>query len=679
MLKTPGLTYRPDIDGLRAIAVLAVVGFHALPLHLTGGFVGVDIFFVISGYLISGIVIKSLAEERFSFAEFYVRRIKRIFPALLLVLAFCGALGRFAMLPDEYIQLGKHTAAAVGFVLNFVLWKESGYFDTESVFKPLLHLWSLSIEEQYYIVWPALLLIVWKRGHHILALTAVIAAVSFVVNVVLVRAFPVATFFMPFTRAWELMVGSWLACFEFSSKSTVTESQSAPPMKQWWREVASYSGIVLIAIAFVLLSPNKAFPGWWALLPTIGTFLIIWAGMDASFNRYVLGLRPLVFIGLISYPLYLWHWPLLSFAWLNSVGDPPRGWRLALVVTSFVLAWLTYALVERRIRSTQIVRPAIVLLMIALLIGGAGYAVGRGYGIEVMMANLNRVPVADFDLDFPEEFYQTTAPCYSSMENGTQINQCRTKDAGDPKFAVFGDSHARVLYPGVAKALPGIGSMLLQSCAFPLMGLTVSNRPFDQYCTPAMSEADVGYLAGIPSVKTVVLSFRGPLYLLGKGFGFGSQEREHDVVIEAGSSELQGRTQEQLFSFGVSAAIDVLERAGKRIVLVSDFPELGFDITDCVSSRLSRLLGPKVPECRIARSAVEARQKKYRAFVDALRLSHPKISVFDTIPLLCDDQYCYGIRDHRAIYLDDDHIGLDGSNLIGRQLAEFLTRGGYLN
>jgi peptidoglycan/LPS O-acetylase OafA/YrhL len=678
MLRTSTLRYRADIDGLRAIAVLAVVGFHAAPARITGGFVGVDVFFVISGYLISGIVLKGLAEKKFSFGEFYVRRIKRIFPALLLVLSACCAFGWFAMLPIEYTQLGKHIAAAIGFVLNFVLWNEAGYFDREALLKPLLHLWSLSIEEQFYLVWPALLLFVWNRGYRIAIVVAVIAALSFLLNVALVDRDPVAAFYMPFTRAWELMIGSLLACIERSPRSTIPAEgfwgEAAGFPARWWREAASFAGLLMIFIATLVLSPERAFPGWWALLPTTGAFLIIWAGMQASINRYVLSLRPLVFIGLISYPLYLWHWPLLSFAWLDSVGDPSKLLRIALVIVSFVLAWLTYQVLERPIRSSRIAQPAVVLAAIAVLIGVTGYSIGRGHGLRV--ANSNLLSITDYDVTYPSKFYKMVAPCHSSAVNSQPIYQCRTIAHPDPKIAVFGDSHGWVLYPGLAEALPDIGSMYLQSCAFPLVGLTVSNKPFNQHCVPTTSESQLAYLAGISSVETVVLSFRGPLYLTGKGFGVGSQEREHHVVIERGDGPQQTMSQAQLFRFGVFGAVDVLEHARKKIVVVADFPELGFDITECVSSRL---FGPKFPECRISRATVEARQSEYRAVLNELVSRHPDVAIFDTIPLLCDEEYCYGIRDHHAIYLDDDHIGFYGGKVVGRKLADFLTRGGFIN
>lgn len=202
--------YRPDIDGLRAVAILAVVLFHAFPGKMPGGFIGVDIFFVISGFLISTIIFSSLERDRFSLVEFYVRRIRRIFPALIVVLLTSLVVGWFTLFPDEYKQLGTHTAAGAAFIQNFILWRESGYFDNAAESKPLLHLWSLAVEEQFYIFWPLLLAFVWKRQWSFLKITAAIGLASFAANIYLMHRSPTAAFFLPISRFWELMVGGGL-------------------------------------------------------------------------------------------------------------------------------------------------------------------------------------------------------------------------------------------------------------------------------------------------------------------------------------------------------------------------------------------------------------------------------------------------------------------------------------
>jgi len=352
--------YRADIDGLRAIAVLSVVGFHAFPSVLKGGFTGVDIFFVISGFLISTIIFDSLERNSFSFIEFYSRRIKRIFPALSLVLIASLVLGWFVMLPDEYKQLGKHTAGGAGFISNFLFWKESGYFDNAAETKPLLHLWSLGIEEQFYIIWPLLLWFVWKKRFNLLTLTVVITLISFKLNIGKVRVDQVAAYYLPQTRFWELLIGSVLAYLTLHKSNLLSRYQQkldiwlgamlyaqAPEANgKTLRNVQSVSGAVLIVLGVLVITKDKHFPGTWALLPTLGAMLIISAGAQAWLNRTVLSSRILVWFGLISFPLYLWHWPLLSFGVIIE-GSPLSIWiRIAAVLVSVVLAWLTCLLVE---------------------------------------------------------------------------------------------------------------------------------------------------------------------------------------------------------------------------------------------------------------------------------------------------------------------------------------------
>ena len=330
--------YRPDIDGLRAIAILSVVLYHAI--RLEGGFIGVDIFFVISGYLISTIIFSSLEDNSFSFIEFYGRRIKRIFPTLILVMIAVYTLGWFVLLGDEYKQLGKQITGGAGFISNFILWNESGYFDNAAVTKPLLHLWSLGIEEQFYIIWPLLLWFTWKQHLNLLAITIALAVISFVLNIIYVQADAVATFYSPQTRFWELMIGSILAYIMINNQNLLVN------LKQRYTDALSIFGIGLIIIGFIFITEKNYFPGWWALLPTLGTMLIISAGPGAWFNRMILSNRILVWFGLISYPLYLWHWPLLSFAHILEYQRPSFEIRFIAVLISILLAWLTYQFIE---------------------------------------------------------------------------------------------------------------------------------------------------------------------------------------------------------------------------------------------------------------------------------------------------------------------------------------------
>ena len=273
------LKYRPDIDGLRAIAILAVIIFHAFPKKIPGGFVGVDIFFVISGFLISTIIFSGLERGGFSLIDFYVRRVRRIFPALILVLVSCLIFGWAVLFSDEYKQLGLHVSAGSGFIQNFILWDESGYFDHAAETKPLLHLWSLAIEEQFYIFWPLLLAFVWKKQWNFLTITLAIATVSFSLNIYfIVSGQEAAAFYMPFSRFWELMVGGVLAYVILHKPQLINKHKN----------VQSFVGFIFLVAGFALLNKQSDFPGWWALLPTIGTFLIISAVPDSLMIRYIL-------------------------------------------------------------------------------------------------------------------------------------------------------------------------------------------------------------------------------------------------------------------------------------------------------------------------------------------------------------------------------------------------------
>ncbi len=340
--------YRPDIDGLRAIAVGSVLAYHAFPSLLPGGFIGVDIFFVISGFLITNILLQSLAAGDFSYRDFYARRIRRIFPALVLVLLATLAFGWYVLLPGEFSLLGKQTAGGAAFFANLVFLGEAGYFDATAETKPLLHLWSLGIEEQFYIFWPLLLGLAWRKRWPILRVTLAVATVSFLVNVLTVQPHRAAAFYSPLSRAWELMAGGLLAVMQLQAAAAAGQGQAGG--RVWKKHLQSIVGIALIVLGLFMTRSTKAFPGWWALLPVLGAASCIAAGPGGVLNKFLLSNRVMVWSGLISYPLYLWHWPLLSYARIVTGGEPPLELRVVLVVASVVLAWATYRFLERFVK-----------------------------------------------------------------------------------------------------------------------------------------------------------------------------------------------------------------------------------------------------------------------------------------------------------------------------------------
>lgn len=300
---TAHLEYRADIDGLRAIAVLSVIVFHAFPQAVSGGFIGVDVFFVISGYLITGIIFKTITDRTFSFADFYYRRVVRIFPALILVLIFCAAFGWLNLLTEDYKNLGKDIAAAVGFVSNFVAMHDAGYFDRASGLKPLLHLWSLGVEEQFYLLWPAAVFISFSRRTALGWTIFAALAISFAFNVWFSNQNPILDFYSPVTRFWELMIGAAIAFAQLDARHPHPGSNAVTRAAN----VQSIAGLCGLMIAAYGFTERISFPGWWALFPAVGTALMIAAGPRAIVNRAILSNRFLVGVGLISYPLYLWH------------------------------------------------------------------------------------------------------------------------------------------------------------------------------------------------------------------------------------------------------------------------------------------------------------------------------------------------------------------------------------
>jgi peptidoglycan/LPS O-acetylase OafA/YrhL len=373
----PHLEYRPDVDGLRAIAVLAVIVFHAAPRLVTGGFVGVDVFFVISGFLISGIILRALERGSFSLLEFYGRRVKRIFPALIVMLLGVWVLGRAVLLTDEFLKLGKHIAAGAGFIFNLVL-----YHDTKQYFgaitSPLIHLWSLGVEEQFYLIWPLFLLATWRLGKGQLGLIISVAIVSFALNVAAISSHPLASFYLPWNRLWELAMGGALAWVQIRKRTQPTRIRLGPthwPLlaKLLGPHARGLIGVVLLLVSFAVINEARAFPGWWALAPCVGTFLLISAGPQGWINRHVLSRPAMVFIGLISYPLYLWHWPLLSLAHTADWREFTPVMKVAAVAVSFILATVTYKYVERPIRSSPqimlLAGPLFAVMAVSLCVG----------------------------------------------------------------------------------------------------------------------------------------------------------------------------------------------------------------------------------------------------------------------------------------------------------------------
>lgn len=449
------LKYRSDIDGLRAVAVIAVVIYHAFPGLFPGGYAGVDVFFVISGFLISSILYKQIREKSFSILNFYQRRALRIFPSLVTVMLSTAIIGWFTLKAEEFAQLGKHIVGGAGFISNLLLWSESGYFDAAAETKPLLHLWSLGIEEQFYFVFPLILFIAFKLGQKMLGVTIVLALVSFLVNLYYLNDGSTAIFYSPLSRFWEMMIGSILAYF-LLQRSFQSQILGMSP------NVRSAIGICLLFIGFWGASKASVYPGWWALLPTLATALLISAGPDGFFNHMFLSRKIFVGIGLISYPLYLWHWPLLAIARVHYGQTPSTMVRVICVVFSFVLAWLTYRFIEQPLRFSQYKKVTAIGLAASLAVTGfIGLLIYQSEGVK--SRSINNVPVAykgDLNhLEFHTYINENFFPCgplniFKIAEKWeTEVRCSQSKKNRPREIALVGDSHSEHLFIGLSEAL----------------------------------------------------------------------------------------------------------------------------------------------------------------------------------------------------------------------------------
>ena len=416
--------YRADIDGLRAVAVLAVVCFHSFPGVLSGGFAGVDVFFVISGFLITGIIIER-GPEKFRFAEFYFRRVRRIFPALAIILAATFLIGWFLLFAGEFSELGRQIAFGAAFAANFLFWKEAGYFDTASALKPLLHLWSLGVEEQFYIFWPAAVYVGWKLGLRLIQIILTVGLISFMMNVAQVYGDPVRAFYSPLTRFWELMMGAGL-----SVVGVKLNSSSA-------KNVGSIIGAMMIALSILMFTPGTKFPGWAALGPTLGSALIILSGETGLVNR-ALSFSPLVGIGRISYPLYLWHWPLLVFVRIASQGQSQPGLLLIAILLSLTLAALTFTLIEKPIKKLPLKMPIVAALAVAVVfIGAAGWLARQSNGFPDRDANR----YAHF-MAYAQPPKLNDGSCERLLGLSLVTNEFCVANSAQPQYLLLGDSHA---------------------------------------------------------------------------------------------------------------------------------------------------------------------------------------------------------------------------------------------
>ncbi len=657
----PHLIYRPDIDGLRAVAILLVIIFHAFPKFLRGGFVGVDIFFVISGYLITTIILKGQSQNSFNLVEFYSRRIKRIFPSLIVVLSFCLVSGWFILLANEYEFLGKHIAAGSLYVSNIVLQSESGYFDTDAELKPLLHLWSLSIEEQFYLLFPLLLIIANRLNVSALLTILTCLGISFLLNVTKISHDSTEVFFFPYTRAWELLVGSLISCFNLRFRKIENDTVKLANSLSWL-------GMMLIVAAWIGLDSKKIlFPSWWALLPTLGAACLILAGEKAWFNKYILASKIAVYIGLISYPLYLWHWVLLSFLRITEMEKPNALMRLAAILVSIIFAGATYYFIERQIRFQKHKFVSILLLLSLLSIGLLGHFVQQQKGYPNRYSHDVNWTSGEMGNEAFKNggliFQKACVDKYTKVayEKFSDDEFCLIQDAQSPPTSLLvGDSHANHFYSWLIadKKLTG-GNLLNRGFGgcFPFFDNPSSPN---ETCLPLI-DAILEMAIATPSIETVILAGRAITEINEKTF---ISKKTFSDFLNLKKSD----NPYHIFQNGMRQTLQRLTAANKKIVFVLDIPELEFEPIVC-AKRPWRLSGEegKFP-CAVLRSKVDARHQKYLEIVSTVLRDFPNVQVLNPSSALCDETYCWAIRDNKLLYQDNNHLNEVGAIYLSEHL-----------
>jgi peptidoglycan/LPS O-acetylase OafA/YrhL len=671
--------YRPDIDGLRAFSVLAVVGYHFFPLWVKGGFIGVDIFFVISGFLIGGILLDSRRNGTFSLRDFYARRIRRIFPALIVVMVASLAFGWFALLPDDYLNLGKHAAGGAGFIANLLFWQEAGYFDVAAERKPLLHLWSLGIEEQFYIFFPLFLWGLWKKSLRPFTFILLLTFLSYRWNLATYKHQAAFDFYLPVTRFWELLAGVLLALWERRRREE-TSAVSAP---RWWhpyrqelaqgarriffldaeatvqqqmetfRSFLSIAGILLLAFAAIKTQTAK-FPGKQALIPVLGAICLIAAGPKAWANRVLLAFRPVVWIGLISYPLYLWHWPLLSYARIILGETPNLGFLIGILGLAFILAALTYWLVERPLRFGKRARKIKTMaLVISLVIVGC---TGGWVFLEKGLENRKSVQNAKAVIEELKQGFLLNDIChkqYGDHETFCYYHNIEAKNT----IVVIGDSHARFAFPEIARFGEQKGYNTLT-----IGGIGWHNPITGKTADPQFIEKMHKLLDENKTIKKVFLITRGNLYI--NGYDIDNPLTEEHDRIQYSYNGMQGMEQ------AIQKAIDRLRSMGKSVFLVAENPvwPKGLDIRTIFGVQpLRHLLYPEHKEIHLYKADVLENQKEYLEMLGRLQGA----TIIHTIDAFCPGKECL-LSDENGLplYGDDDHLSQTGGKFLVEKILK---------
>lgn len=674
------MQYRKEIDGLRAVAVIPVILFHAGFEHFSGGFVGVDVFFVISGYLITTIILSEKEKGTFSLVNFYERRSRRIIPALFLVMLASTIFSWFWLSPSHMKDFSESLVAVSVFSSNILFWKETGYWGVENELKPLLHTWSLAVEEQYYVLFPLFLMLMWRfRKRWILSSFFIVALGSLSLSHWAAYNQPTANFFLLPTRWWELAIGAGIAFYFLYHKPVMRSLLSHKAID----ELLSWSGLALIAYAVFIYDENTPFPSLYTLIPTIGTALIIIFASKETLSGRFLGSRVFVSIGLISYSAYLWHQPLFVFARHRSLAEPSEGLFAFLSILSLVLAYISWKYIEAPFRKRGIFTRKQIFLFTAIgslsfiafgLIGH--YSEGYKFRIDSKLSEMvNRAEKKSF----------SNKLCLKSEKTPSQDNRYCVLVPNQEKFAfLYGDSHAQALMYEAQKAFSRTDYGLLfaaTSACPPVKGVYRADNPDKKACFEQNNQVYED-IVNNPLVEYVILSARWTLGMEGVRFdnkegGVEHGRKPHLDIVDNGKYLLhEDYTHRELIAKAYKDSIQYLLDRGKKVILIYPVPEAGWNVPDYMSRYY--LVNPEsIFDVSTASTSYKVFIGRNKRAIDALDNIKPNENLLRIRPdnILCNSEVagrCITHSNGLIFYRDDDHLSDAGAKLLLEQVVSKL-------
>lgn len=664
------MKYRKEIDGLRALAVLPVILFHAGFTTFRGGFVGVDIFFVISGYLITTIIVAEMEQGSFSLLNFYERRARRILPALFFVMLCTLPFAWFWMLPPDLKSYSLSLVAVPLFASNVLFWLTSGYFDTASELKPLLHTWSLAVEEQYYVLFPLFLMLAWKLGKRwIFSLLLLVAIISVLAAQLGSASF---TFYLLPTRGFEILIGALISLYINRNSSVISVSRSVG-------QSVSIAGLILVLYAMFAFDSKTPFPSFYTLVPTIGAGLILVFANSKNLVGNLLGSKLFVGVGLISYSAYLWHQPLLAFARLKNVDSLTNSTLIILCLSSLALGYISWKYVENPFRNKdkiglKSIFIGVISIAILFIVLGLYWRIKEGI-ITRFPADVTKMALTNMNV-----FGRNVKHCWNQIEANPNISSgCQIgKEATTPIFAIFGDSHAGSLLNqfdiiGKEKGISGINYSYCSST--PIKGL---RRIAEDFCEKTGYEFRKNFFSNLetnnPTIpNTIVISARWAYNIENTSFDNteGGQEPTYDDTWNINSTS---HSYDEVISEAITSSINEIMRAGHKVILVYPIPEMGWDAPKRLSKLLLKNHVLRPEDASISYAVFKARNQRAFSVLDSLG-DHKNLIRIRPDRYFCDTlvkDRCLAHINGNSLYFDTDHLSDYGAEILVNEIIKKL-------